>query len=204
MPDAAESELSRLLADARSGNTDALGRLLQQYRSYLRLLARLQVSHELQQKLDPSDLVQDSLLEAQCNFLDFRGQTEAELTAWLRQILAHNAVNQWQRFQTGMRRLDMEHRFHERCQSSSQALEQALASYESSPSEHLHRRERAVLLADALEQLPGDYREVLVLRHFEGLTLREVANRMNRSEDSVKKLWARAVPRLRRLLKDAL
>jgi RNA polymerase sigma-70 factor (ECF subfamily) len=204
MPDAAESELLGLLAEARGGNTDALGRLLQQYRSYLRLLARLQVSPELQQKLDPSDLVQDSLLEAQCSFPDFRGQTEAELTSWLRQILANNAANQWQRFQTGMRMLDMEQRFHERCQSSSQALERALASYESSPSERLHRRERAVLLADALERLPGDYREVLVLRHFEGLTLLEVANRMNRTEDSVKKLWARAVPRLRRLLKDVL
>jgi RNA polymerase sigma-70 factor (ECF subfamily) len=68
----------------------------------------------------------------------------------------------------------------------------------------MHRRERAVLLADALEQLPPHYREVLLLRHFEGLALRDIAARMRRTEDSVKKLWARAVPRLRRILGDAL
>ena len=62
------------------------------------------------------------------------------------------------------------------------------------------RREQAVLLADALNHLPADYREVLILRHLEGLTFPEVADRMGRSLDSVEKLWVRALPRLRRAL----
>jgi RNA polymerase sigma-70 factor (ECF subfamily) len=58
-------------------------------------------------------------------------------------------------------------------------------------------RERAVRLAAALESLPRDYGEVIVLRHLEGLPFAEVAARLGRSQDSVKKLWARALGRLR-------
>jgi RNA polymerase sigma-70 factor (ECF subfamily) len=61
-----------------------------------------------------------------------------------------------------------------------------------------------VLLATALESLPEDYRDVLVLRHIQGLRLQEVAERMGRSVDSVKKLWARAIARIRQVLGDAV
>jgi RNA polymerase sigma-70 factor (ECF subfamily) len=74
-----------------------------------------------------------------------------------------------------------------------------VASY-STPSQHAARREQAVLLADALGKLPDDYREVIILRHLEGLPFAEVAGRMGRSEDSVQKLWVRALANLRRTL----
>jgi RNA polymerase sigma-70 factor (ECF subfamily) len=83
---------------------------------------------------------------------------------------------------------------------SSCALDPKLFAGTSSPSQHAVRREQGVMLADALAQLPDDYREVLILRHLEGRTFPEVAQRMQRSMDSVKKLWARALDRLRRLL----
>jgi RNA polymerase sigma-70 factor (ECF subfamily) len=72
----------------------------------------------------------------------------------------------------------------------------------SSPSQQAARREQAVLLAEALGRLPDDYREVLILRHLEGLSFPELARRLDRSLDSVKNLWTRALARLRDLLGD--
>ena len=62
-------------------------------------------------------------------------------------------------------------------------------------------REQGVLLADALSELPEDYREVLILRHLDGLSFSEVAQRMGRTLDAVKQLWVRALERLRRGLR---
>ena len=79
-------------------------------------------------------------------------------------------------------------------------LDRGLVARTDSPSQQASRREQAVLLADALGKLTDDYREAIVLRHLEGLSFPEVARRMGRSEDSVKKLWARALAKLRRIL----
>ena len=70
----------------------------------------------------------------------------------------------------------------------------------SSPSQQASRREQVVLLADALALLPEDYREVIVLRHLEGLSFAEVGQRMGRSLDSVEKLWVRGLARLRQMM----
>ena len=74
----------------------------------------------------------------------------------------------------------------------------------SSPSQQAIRRERSVLLAEALGQLPADWRELLILRHLEGLTFPEVARRMGRTVDSVKKQWPRALAGLRRVLEGGV
>jgi RNA polymerase sigma-70 factor (ECF subfamily) len=81
-------------------------------------------------------------------------------------------------------------------------LDRGLVATYSTPSQHASRREQAVLLADKLAELPDDYREVIILRQLEGLGFKEVAVRMNRSEDSVQKLWVRALAKLRRSLGD--
>jgi RNA polymerase sigma-70 factor (ECF subfamily) len=90
---AVHSDLERLIDRARVGDTSVLGRLLDGYRNYLTLLARLTLQRRLQGKLDESDLVQDAFLEAYRDFGQFRGTTEKELTSWLRRILAHNLGN---------------------------------------------------------------------------------------------------------------
>jgi len=82
-------------------------------------------------------------------------------------------------------------------------LDRGLLDPRSSPSGQAVRRERAVLVAEALEKLPADYREVIVLRHFEGLTFPEIGRRMGRSLDSVEKLWVRGLARVRRLMGGA-
>ena len=190
-----------LLQAARTGDREALGRLLELYRNYLRLLARLQVGRRLQGKADPSDLVQEAFLAAQRNFEQFRGNTEGELVDWLRQILASKLVDLARRY-LGTRRRDvrLERQFAEDVDSSAEDLDKALAQTGSSPSEAAVHRERAVLLADAIKSLPADYGEVIILRHLEGLPLSEVAQRMDRTVDSVKKLWVRGIAKLRGIL----
>ena len=85
---------------------------------------------------------------------------------------------------------------------SSRALNDGLVASQSTPSQQAVRREQAVILADALQDLPEDYREVIILRQLEGLSFPDVARRMSRTEDSVKNVWLRALSRLRRTLED--
>jgi RNA polymerase sigma-70 factor (ECF subfamily) len=196
-----EGLTASLLARARAGDPDAVGALLEGYRPYLTLLARLQVGRRLQGKADPGDLVQETFLRAHRDFGGFRGESESEFVAWLRQILAA-ALAGLVRHYLGTRARDprLEQELGADLDRSSQALAGVLAAPQSSPSEQAAQREQAVRLADALERLPAHYREVIVLHHLEGLTLAESALRMGRSEDSVQKLWARALLRLRQAL----
>jgi RNA polymerase sigma-70 factor (ECF subfamily) len=200
--DATETE--RLILRAWAGDRQALGRLLEAYRNYLALLARVQIGRRLQGRVDGSDLVQEAFLAAHRDFAGFRGGTEKELVAWLRQILAARITDLVRRH-LGARRRDarLERDLVDELEQSSRALDAALAARGSSPSRQAVRREEAVLLADALKALPADYEEVIVLRHLEGQTFPEVARRMGRSLDSVQKLWVRALARLRQSLKGA-
>jgi RNA polymerase sigma-70 factor (ECF subfamily) len=151
--------------------------------------------------VDAADLVQDTFLEASRTFGRFRGTTERELVSWLRRLLASHLAMQVRRYYSTSRRdVRLERQLVLDLDRSSQALDQGLAARRSSPSQQAARREQAVLLANALAELPEDYREVLILRHLEELTFPVVARRMGRTLDSVEKLWTRALPRLRRLL----
>jgi RNA polymerase sigma-70 factor (ECF subfamily) len=189
---------------ARAGDNQALGQLLESYRNYLALLARLEIGRRLQGKVDDSDLVQETFLEAHRNFARFRGLTEGELVSWLRQILAGRLANLVRRYY-GTKRRDprLERELADDLERSSNALDFGLVARQSSPSQQAARHEQAMLLADALKQLPDDYREGIILSHLEGLSFPEVARRLGRSLDSVKNLWARALGRLRRLLGGA-
>ncbi len=158
----------------------------------------MEIDRRLQGKLDPSDLVQETFLEAHRDFPQFRGSDEAELLAWLRQVLVRNLANQVRRYLgTRGRDVRLERELAAEVDRSSQALDRGLAAPHSSPSKQAARREQAVLLAEALGRLPEDYREVIVLRHLQERTFPELAARMGRSVEGVKKLWARALARLR-------
>ncbi len=191
-----------LIALARDDGP-ARGELLERYRPYLTLLARVQIGRQLQGKVDADDLVQETFLRAHREFAGFRGQTEPELTAWLRTILSTNLAMLVRHYLgTQARNPALEQRLADAVDHSSWAMGRELAAPISSPSQQASRREQAVLLADALDKLPPDYREVIVLRHLEQLAFPEVALRMGRSLDSVKKLWVRGLASLRRLLED--
>ncbi len=192
---------ARLLDEARCQGGEARGELLEHYRDYLTLLARLEIGRKLQGKADPADLVQETFLEAHRCFVRFQGSTEAEFLAWLRQILAHRLAKLLRRYLGTQRRdVRLERALAIEVDQSSRLLDRGLMVLSSSPSQQTRRREQEVLLAEALQRLPEDYREVLILRHLEEQRFPEVARRMGRSVEAVKKLWARAVPGLREVL----
>jgi RNA polymerase sigma-70 factor (ECF subfamily) len=197
------SESGHLLSQAQQGSQAAQGALLEKYRTYLQLLSRVEIGRRLQTKVDASDVVQDTFLEAHRNFDNFRGGSEAEFVAWLRAILAARIANLVRHYLgTQGRDLRREQGLNIDLDQSSQMIDRGLFALSNTPSQQVAQREQGLVLADALEKLPPDYREVVVLRNFEELTFPEVARRMQRSEDSVQKLWVRALVGLRQIMQE--
>lgn len=191
----------QLLARARAGDSSALGALLGLYRNYLRLLAQPRIGVRLQQRLDASDVVQETLMEAYRDFEDFEGNREQQILSWLRRILVRNLADAVKYHRAHRRDLERQQSIEAFVDRSTKAV-QALAAETSTPSRQVSRREQAVILADVLTGLPEDYREVLKLRHLDQLKFEEVAGRMGRSTEAVRKLWARALAKLRTALQD--
>ena len=198
MSSSSETSVSALVARARRGDPAILGRLMERYQAYLMLLAEVQLDRKLRAKVDASDVVQHTFLEAFRDFGQFRGGSEGELTAWLRQILSRNLAQELRRYQGTKRRdVRLERSLDHELDASSLALERGLVAEGSSPSREAMRRESAVILADALNKLPKDYREVILLRHIRNLPVAEVAQEMGRSTEAVRHLWMRALAKLR-------
>jgi RNA polymerase sigma-70 factor, ECF subfamily len=173
---------------------------LEKYRDYLRLLTRVQLGSAANHRIDPSDLVQQTLLEAYQKRDQFRGRNDAERGAWLRAILARNladairAQGRQKRDVSRVRSLEAD------LDSSSACLGAWLAAEQSTPSEQAVRHEQAVVLATALARLPVSQREALVLHYWQGLSLTEIATRLNRTSDAVAGLLKRGLKNLRVLL----
>lgn len=187
-----------LIAAYRAGDTQAGNKLLQRFEPWLKLLARVQMESRFQAKFDPSDVVQQALIEAVRAFPNFRGATGNEFAAWLRSILAHALAHEIRRY-AGTQKRDLDREFSIEAQlaeSASRACD-VLAATGASPSQQAIRREQTVLLTDVLNRLPEDYREVIILRHLEGIPHEEVAKRMGRNPGAVRMLWVRALARLR-------
>jgi RNA polymerase sigma-70 factor (ECF subfamily) len=141
-------------------------------------------------------VVQDTLLKAYAGFGSFRGRTESELVVWLRRILARTIIDAVRRFSAATRQMMRERSLEGMLSESDQSVGNLLAASGTSPSERAERRELAVLLADALAALTPDHREVILLRSLQGCDWQEVAVKMNRSKDAVRKLWIRALQQL--------
>ncbi|MDO4628951.1 MAG: sigma-70 family RNA polymerase sigma factor [Planctomycetia bacterium] len=190
-----------MLERARSGDTGTLGELLDNYRNYLLFLARLQIDPRICGKLDASDIVQETFLEAYQAFPKFRGTSEASFLAWLRQILASTLATSV-RYYLGTKQRDvrLEREIYVKVDQSSMFWNQ-LVSNISTPSLKVSRQEMETQLATAMGQLPDHYRMVLRLRHSENLSFQEIADQMGRTVDSVQKIWVRALAQLRDLVK---
>ena len=197
------SELADLISRARSGCSDSLGELLEQYQNYLRLIAAIQLNDHLRAKVSPSDMIQATFLQAHRAFANFAGNSEGQLVTWLRRILASQLATEVRRYSTQRRDITMERRMNSQVDNSSVLLGGMLAGKGKSPSESAMRREDAVLLADALARLPANYRKIIVMRHLKGHGFGEISEQMNRSVDSVKSIWRRAIGRLRESLDEA-
>jgi RNA polymerase sigma-70 factor (ECF subfamily) len=173
---------------------------LEQYREYLRLLARLQLDPRLRGQLDPSDIVQQTLLKAHERFDQFRGQSDDELRSWLRAILARTLVDAVRKF--GRQKGDWARSLEEALEQSSAMLEVFLASEESSPSHGALRAERLIDLAEALAGLPEYQRMAIELRYLSGLAVPDVAEQMGRSTVSVTGLLYRGMKALRTFMAE--
>jgi RNA polymerase sigma-70 factor (ECF subfamily) len=177
--------------------------MLERSRAYLCLLARFRLSPRLQAKLDPSDVVQQTLLKAHENLAQFRGQSPAEFMAWLRQILANQLAEAARKFGAGARDLSRERSLQADLDESSARLQAWLAADQSSPSQRAMQEEQLLRLAEALDELPPDQRRAVELHHFQGHPVAEVARLMDRGPEAVVGLLYRGLKKLRRLLEDA-
>jgi RNA polymerase sigma-70 factor (ECF subfamily) len=183
------------LVAARAGSEAALGNALQACRNYLLLIAGQELDSDLQARGGASDLVQETFLEAKRDFAHFQGTSDAELMAWLRQILVNNVANFTRRHHAAKREVKREVVLE--TGDSAQAGSPALLDPMRTPSSQVVVREQSAALHRALARLADDYRQVLVLRYMEGRSFEEIGPLMNRSPDAARKLWSRAMERLR-------
>jgi RNA polymerase sigma-70 factor (ECF subfamily) len=171
---------------------------VERYRSYLCLLAEAKLDRRLRTKLDPSDVVQQTLLQAHQVRHQFRGTTTGEMAAWLRRILARTLLHCVRDLHRARRDVDRDRSLPAAIDESSARLEAWLAAEQSSPSQQVIRMEEVVELADAVAALPEGQREAVVLYYFEGCSLAKVGQQLGRSESAAAGLLHRGLMGLRR------
>jgi RNA polymerase sigma-70 factor (ECF subfamily) len=177
----------QLIRQARAGSAEALGRLLEGCRAYLLLVASKGLDANLQAKAGASDLVQRTFMEAQRDFAKFQGGSQRELLNWLLSVL-HHTLHDFRRFHNAKRRKVKR-------EQSISGVEVAIDS--PPPVDKAAATEEGEAVLRAMERLPEDYRLVVAMRHQERLSWDDIARRMGRKVETVRKLWFRAVARLR-------
>jgi RNA polymerase sigma-70 factor (ECF subfamily) len=182
------------------GSPEALGQLLEGYRRYLLQIANSELDSQMQTKLGASDLVQETFLEAHRAFDRFQGDSPVELRAWLRAILLNKVADTNRQFRgTAKREIGKEVAIAGKSETQPEPVVPT-----PSPSNLLMREERATALTVALARLPPHYRQVIVWRQVEDLSFDDMASRLGRSTDAVRKLWWRALQQLQDELGNSL
>jgi RNA polymerase sigma-70 factor (ECF subfamily) len=176
---------------------------LERYRPLLALQARqVELDPRLRRRFDRSDVVQEALLKAHASRDQFRGQTEAELVRWLSDILASALVDEVRRAHAQKRDISQEEAVRATVSGSSARWEAYVADPDLTPSAQAERQELFVRIAQAMEQLPDDQRDVVLLRDVQGCSVAEIAAQLGRTEKSVAGLLLRGRGKLRQLLQD--
>lgn len=171
----------------------------ERYRNYLRMLVELQLSPRLRSKLDPSGVIQQTLLEAH-QTIQAIDVTDDDRLAWLRRILANNLTDEIRKLHTVKRGGGRELSLEQSLEQSSLRLEKFIAAEHATASHRLVREEQLLQLTTAMSQLPAAQREALVLQHWHGHTLAEIASRTGRTRVAVAGLIKRAIQTLRERL----
>ena len=197
-------QVSELIERARKGDAEGRERLFELCRSYLGIVARCQVENWLRVKVDASDLVQQTMLEAHRDFNGFQGSSEKEWLAWLRKILSHNAADFVRHYRgTAKRQAGREVRFRDPADTLSRGAPEPAAPG-ATPSQEFLRLDNELRMTAALANLLPDYQEVIVLRNLQRLPFNDVAERMGRSRPAVQMLWMRAIKKLQEALGNDL
>jgi RNA polymerase sigma-70 factor (ECF subfamily) len=169
---------------------------LERFRAYLHVLARSRLAARYRAKLDASDIVQQTLLQAHHNRHDFRGRTDAEMAAWLRQILARNLAHEVRDLGRAKRDVARERPLEAELDASSARLESWLAAEQTSPSQRAIRNEQILRLSEAIVSLPPDQQEAVLLHYFENWSLAQIGERLSRSPAAVAGLLHRGLRQL--------
>ncbi|TWU01177.1 sigma-70 family RNA polymerase sigma factor [Stieleria varia] len=194
---------TQLVVASKAGDNEALGRLLEQYRGYLLMLAHRYLSERLRRRVDPSDIVQVTFLEAKQDLANFRGNTPAEFSGWLRGMLKNNVATAVTRHvMTQKRSMNREVNMNSPAgdDSGGAAWITQLPGSSTSPSGVVIREEAVVALLNALHELPETQAEAIRLRYMEGLPLAEIVERMGKSDTAVAGLLKRGLQKLRTLI----
>jgi RNA polymerase sigma-70 factor (ECF subfamily) len=192
-------EFARLLSDARAGSRDALGQLVESCRPYLLMIANQDLDPKLRAKIGASDIVQETMLTAQQQIADFRGNGKNELLAWLRGILINDLLQTRRRYRkTDKRQVDREVSLAGGERADEPPID--FAGAQATPGTYAVASEEAALLRRAMSSLSKDDQQVLQLHNWEQLSFAEIGQRMERSPEAVRKLWSRAVLRLQQEL----
>lgn len=170
---------------------------LGEYRNYLMTIAHLQIEPQLREKLDASDIVHQTLLEAHEQQDRFRGQSRPEFAAWLKQILLHNLLDVVRAFRRAKRDVAREQSLDAACERSTIRLAALMVADQSTPSMKMERDERGMQLAEALAKLPEAQREALVLQHWHNWSVSQIADHLGRSRTAVAGLLKRGLAKLR-------
>lgn len=195
-----QSTVVHLLNAARNGDDDAREALFERCRNYVSLVARNNIESWMRSKVDASDIVQQTMLEAHRCFTEFQGGSEAEWLAWLRRILVHNSQDAIRRYRTDKRQVSQEVALDAGFRGLSASFRVEPTADVDTPSAIVSQKEAEIELADAISQLPEDYQEVIILRNLQRLPFDQVAERMGRSRPAVQMLWLRALRKLEQLL----
>ena len=188
---------SQLFEDSKSdGNDDVRDSQWAGYQPWLRLQARLQIDAHFRGKFDESDIAQQTMIEAWRSQSNFRGGSEPERLAWLRQILARVLGHEVRRYRgTKKRDIAKERSLEQSIASSSQMLGQLMAADGLTPSQIAQRQEEEARLAAALERLPKEYREVIIRRNIQVQSHEQIAEALDKSVPAVRMIWVRALKR---------
>jgi RNA polymerase sigma-70 factor, ECF subfamily len=170
---------------------------LERYRPYLRFLARLQLDPRLRAKFDPSDIVQETMLNAWKALAEFRGTTDAQFCGWLRRILANKLCEEFRKFTGPERDVNLERSIHAALDRSSSCLEAFLGDTGNQPDQQAALNEQVFRLAAAIDTLPLDQRTAVELRYFDQLRVSRIGTILERSDRAVGSLLYRGIVELR-------
>lgn len=194
---ASVDDFCALVEQAHAGSSVAFGRLLEGCRKYLLLVANASLDSDLRPKGGASDLVQDTFIEAQRDFVRFEGTSEKELLAWLKGILVHRIANHTRRYGTEKRDVDREVPLG--IDPSFRQL--VLRERRIGPADAAIDRDEQARLAAAIARLPEHLREVIEMRTWQGQSFSQIAARLEITSEAARKQWGRAVLRLQQDLR---
>jgi RNA polymerase sigma-70 factor (ECF subfamily) len=198
-PGTSDDRFLRDLDAARAGDLQALGQAMEPFRQFLLMVAERELGQDLKVKEGASDLVQETLLEAHQHFGQFAGRSQDEFRAWLRRMLRHRVSYTARRYRkAGKRRLGRERSIG--ATDSSQGLADWLAGDSTSPSGRAVRGEEEAAVLAALDRLPERMRQAIIWKHREDCSFEEIGRRLGRSDVAARRLWVRAIEKLRQEL----